>query len=121
MSKPGANLQDSFLNQVRKEDQEVAIVMTNGMTLNGHVKGFDNFTVILGTSDGKQHLIYKHAIAQVIGSATVTPRSADSRRGRSDKEGAKRRTSETNQPDASESKNKEPFNKIDLSGLKLDQ
>ncbi|AXA35608.1 MAG: hypothetical protein KatS3mg130_1022 [Candidatus Sumerlaea sp.] len=121
MSKPGANLQDSFLNQVRKEDQEVAVVMTNGMTLNGHVKGFDNFTVILGTSDGKQHLIYKHAIAQVIGSAAIAPRSADSRRGRSDKDGAKRRPTESNQSETTEAKNKEPFNKIDLSGLKLEQ
>ena len=65
MSKVNMNLQDSFLNQVRKEATEIKLILLDGTTLNGVVKGFDNFTVIL-SSHGAQHLIYKHAIAQLI-------------------------------------------------------
>jgi host factor-I protein len=64
MNKISINLQDVFLNQVRKDKLAVTIYMTNGFQLKGHVKGFDNFTVVLD-SDGKQQLIYKHAISTV--------------------------------------------------------
>ena len=60
------NLQDVFLNQARKEKIPVTIFITNGFQFKGMVRGFDNYTVILDT-DGKQNLIYKHAIS------TVTP------------------------------------------------
>ena len=60
------NLQDVFLNQCRKEKISVTIILTNGFQFKGIVKGFDNYTVILDT-DGKQNLIYKHAIS------TITP------------------------------------------------
>ena len=60
------NLQDSFLNQVRKENVPVIIYLVNGFQLRGSVKGFDNFTVIL-ENDNKQQLVYKHAIS------TITP------------------------------------------------
>lgn len=59
------NLQDVFLNQVRKDKIPVTIFLTNGYQFKGMVKGFDNFTVIL-ESDGKQDLVYKHAISTVI-------------------------------------------------------
>lgn len=59
------NLQDVFLNQVRKEKIPVTIYLTNGFQFKGSVKGFDNFTVIL-ESDGKQNLVYKHAISTII-------------------------------------------------------
>ena len=65
MTKSGMNLQDSFLNQVRKDNQEILLVLLDGARLTGYVRGFDNFTVILGAR-GQQHLIYKHAIAQII-------------------------------------------------------
>jgi host factor-I protein len=58
------NLQDVFLNQVRKEHVPVTIYLTNGFQLRGMVKGFDNFTVVLD-SEGKQQLVYKHAISTV--------------------------------------------------------
>lgn len=58
------NLQDVFLNQVRKEHVPVTIYLTNGFQLRGSVKGFDNYTVILD-SEGKQQLVYKHAISTV--------------------------------------------------------
>jgi host factor-I protein len=57
-------LQDIFLNQVRKEHIAVTIYLTNGFQLKGMVKGFDNFTVVLD-SDGKQQLVYKHAISTI--------------------------------------------------------
>lgn len=64
MNKSNINLQDVFLNQVRKEHLPVTIYLTNGFQLKGMVKGFDNFTVILDT-DGKQQLVYKHAISTI--------------------------------------------------------
>jgi len=66
VNKVNINLQDVFLNQVRKEHIGVTIYLTNGFQLKGLVKGFDNFTVVLDT-DGKQQLVYKHAIS------TITP------------------------------------------------
>lgn len=64
MNKANINLQDVFLNQVRKEHIAVTIYLTNGFQLKGMVKGFDNFTVVLDT-DGKQQLVYKHAISTI--------------------------------------------------------
>ena len=64
MSKQLINLQDNFLNQVRKENISVTVYLINGFQLKGVVKGFDNFTVIL-EADGKQQLIYKHAISTI--------------------------------------------------------
>ena len=59
------NLQDSFLNQIRKENIPVIIYLANGFQLRGAVKGFDNFTVIL-ENDGKHQLVYKHAISTIM-------------------------------------------------------
>jgi len=64
VNKSSINLQDVFLNQVRKDRLAVTVYMTNGFQLKGYVRGFDNFTVVLD-SDGKQQLIYKHAISTV--------------------------------------------------------
>ena len=65
MGKASVNLQDSFLNQVRKENTEVKIVLIDGSILTGTVRGFDNFTIVLNAK-GSQHLIYKHAVSQLI-------------------------------------------------------
>lgn len=56
------NIQDQFLNQLRKENIGVTVFLTNGFQIRGHVKGFDNFTVLF-ESDGKQQLVFKHAIS----------------------------------------------------------
>lgn len=56
------NIQDQFLNQLRKDNISVTVFLTNGFQLRGLIKGFDNFTVILET-EGKQQLVYKHAIS----------------------------------------------------------
>jgi host factor-I protein len=58
------NLQDAFLNQIRKEKMPVTIFLVNGFQIKGMVKGFDNFTVIV-EMDQKQQLVYKHAISTV--------------------------------------------------------
>ncbi len=58
------NLQDNFLNQMRKENRAVSIHLLNGFQMKGYVKGFDNFTVILEVA-GKQNLVYKHAISTI--------------------------------------------------------
>lgn len=60
-----ANLQDIFLNQARKDHIPVTIYLTNGFQFKGIVKGFDSFTVVLDT-EGKQNLVYKHAISTII-------------------------------------------------------
>ena len=59
------NLQAIFLNQVRREKQVETMFLMNGFQMHGTVKGFDGFTVILD-SDGKQQLIYKHAISTIV-------------------------------------------------------
>ena len=65
MAKNTMNLQDSFLNQVRKDNTEIEMVLIGGNRILGYVRGFDKFTVII-TAKGGQHLVYKHAIAQSI-------------------------------------------------------
>jgi len=59
------NLQDAFLNQLRREKSNVTMFLMNGFQLHGVVRGFDGFTVILD-SEGKQQMIYKHAISTVV-------------------------------------------------------
>lgn len=65
------NIQDHYLNQLRKERIAVTVFLTNGFQLRGVVKAFDNFTVLLET-EGKQQLIYKHAISTFAPSKNVT-------------------------------------------------
>jgi len=65
MNKSPINLQDLFLNQVRKENIPVTIYLINGFQLKGMVRGFDNFTVVLDF-EGKQQMVYKHAISTVM-------------------------------------------------------
>ena len=60
--KGNINLQDNFLNTVRKDKINVTIYLVNGFQLRGLVKSFDNFTVLI-ESEGKQQMIYKHAIS----------------------------------------------------------
>jgi host factor-I protein len=59
------NLQDLFLNQARRNKLPLTMFLMNGFQLRGIVTGFDNFTVVLDT-EGKQQLIYKHAISTII-------------------------------------------------------
>lgn len=72
------NLQDMFLNQVRKEGVSVTIYLTNSVQLKGQVRGFDAFTVLLDAPSKPTQLVYKHAIASIVPAKTVgTYRSAN--------------------------------------------
>lgn len=65
MSEKKQNLQDTFLNQVRKSKTPVTIFLVNGVKLQGIVSWFDNFCVLL-KRDGHAQLVYKHAISTVM-------------------------------------------------------
>ncbi len=65
MNKSPINLQDTFLNQVRKENLPVTIYLVNGFQLKGLIRGFDNFTVVI-EFEGRQQMVYKHAISTVM-------------------------------------------------------
>jgi len=56
------NLQDAILQEVRREKVPVTLFLMNGFQLRGTITGFDSFVVVL-VSDGKQQMIYKHAIS----------------------------------------------------------
>ena len=64
------NLQDTFLNNLRKNNVFVTVFLLNGFQLKGLIKSYDNFTVLL-ESEGKQQLIYKHAISTFVPSKNV--------------------------------------------------
>lgn len=63
-AKSAINLQDGYLNQIRKDNILTTVYLINGFQLKGFVKAFDNYTVLLEV-DGKQMLIYKHAISTI--------------------------------------------------------
>lgn len=68
--KSNINLQDVFLNRARKESISLTIYLINGYQIKGLVKGFDNYTIILD-SEGRQQLIYKHAISTIIPNSPI--------------------------------------------------
>ena len=65
------NLQDTFLNQARTEKISVTIFLMNGFQFKGIVRGFDNFTIILDC-EGKQNLVYKHAISTIVPTRSIS-------------------------------------------------
>jgi host factor-I protein len=65
MSEKQQNLQDTFLNAVRKSKSAVTIFLVNGVKLQGNITWFDNFCVLL-RRDGQAQLVYKHAISTVM-------------------------------------------------------
>lgn len=74
--KQSINIQDTFLNQIRKESVPVTIYLVNGFQLRGVVRGFDNFTIVID-SDGKQQMVYKHAISTFTPARAVSLMSND--------------------------------------------
>ena len=64
MSDP-TNLQDAILKEVRRDKVPVTLFLMNGFQLRGTITGFDSFVVVL-VSDGKQQMIYKHAISTLV-------------------------------------------------------
>lgn len=63
--KSALNLQDIFLNQVRKEHGLITVYLISGYQIKGYVKGFDSYTIVVD-SDGKQQMIYKHAVSTIV-------------------------------------------------------
>jgi host factor-I protein len=66
MNKTQVNLQDTFLNQVRKENIAVTIYLINSVQLRGHVRGFDTFTILLESPGRPTQLVYKSAITSIV-------------------------------------------------------
>ncbi len=71
------NLQEAILKEVRRDRVPVTLFLMNGFQLRGVITGYDNFVVVL-LSDGKQQMIYKHAISTLapmkpLKAATPTP------------------------------------------------
>ncbi|MBI2874179.1 MAG: RNA chaperone Hfq [Firmicutes bacterium] len=64
MQKMAINLQDTFLNLVRKENVPLTVFLVNGYQLKGMVKGFDNFTLVMEV-EGRHQLVYKHAVSTI--------------------------------------------------------
>lgn len=69
-SEKSQNVQDVFLNHIRKEKNSVTIFLVNGVKLQGIVTWFDNFSVLL-RRDGHTQLVYKHAISTIMPSNPV--------------------------------------------------
>ncbi len=65
------NLQDMFLNQVRKEGIGVTIYLMGGVQLRGQVRGFDAFTIMLDTPGKPTQLVYKHAVTSIVPSRPI--------------------------------------------------
>src|ERR1700736_6711935 len=72
MDKPAQNIQDSFLNNARKEKSVITIYLLSGVKLSGRIRSFDKYSLVMETNNQEQ-LIFKHAISTV-----VTTRSAHS-------------------------------------------
>ena len=62
--KKNTNLQDTFLTKARRQNVPLTVFLVNGFQMRGMVRGFDPFTVVL-ESEGKQQMIYKHAISTI--------------------------------------------------------
>ena len=70
------NLQEIFLTQVRRDRRPVTIFLMNGFQMRGIVTGFDAFVILL-QSDGKQQMIYKHAISTIAPLSPIDLHEAD--------------------------------------------
>ena len=71
MASDRQNLQDAFLNQVRKEKNSVTVFLINGVKLQGVITWFDHFCILL-RRDGQSQLVYKHAISTIMPSQNVS-------------------------------------------------
>jgi host factor-I protein len=74
MEKSSQNIQDSFLNNARKEKTSVTIYLLGGVRLNGRIKSFDKYSLIL-ESNSQEHLVFKHAISTVVTGRASHPAS----------------------------------------------
>lgn len=68
MAEASQNIQDVFLNNVRKQKESLTIFLVNGVKLSGYITAFDNFSVLLRRENHVQ-LVYKHAISTILPSS----------------------------------------------------
>jgi host factor-I protein len=71
MDKPAQNIQDSFLNNARKDKVVLTIYLMSGVKLSGRIKSFDKYSLVLETNNQEQ-LIFKHAVSTVVTQKTHT-------------------------------------------------
>ncbi len=77
MEKPAQNIQDSFLNNARKDKIVLTIYLMSGVKLSGRIKSFDKYSLVLETNNQEQ-LIFKHAISTVVTQKTAHSYSGSS-------------------------------------------
>ena len=70
------NLQDVFLTKARRQSAALTVFLVNGFQMRGTITGFDSFVVIL-ESEGRQQMIYKHAISTVVPAQQIDLRADD--------------------------------------------
>ncbi|MBI4466847.1 MAG: RNA chaperone Hfq [Acidobacteria bacterium] len=66
------NIQDDFLNRLRRERTPVAVFLVSGVRLSGRIKSFDKYSLVL-ESEGQEQLLFKHAIATVVAGKASGP------------------------------------------------
>ena len=71
-NKPAQNIQDSFLNTARKDKVPITIYLLSGVKLNGRIRSFDKYSVVLEANNQEQ-LIFKHAISTVVMARSAHP------------------------------------------------
>ena len=69
-SKPAQNIQDTFLNTVRKDKTPITIYLVSGVKLTGKIRSFDKYSVLL-ENNSQEQLIFKHAISTVVSTRSV--------------------------------------------------
>ncbi len=84
-SKPAQNIQDTFLNTVRKDKSPITIYLVSGVKLTGKIRSFDKYSVLL-ENNSQEQLIFKHAISTVVsgramGHGDARPDGGPERRG----------------------------------------
>ena len=72
MEKPAQNIQDSFLNNARKDKVVLTIYLMSGVKLSGRIKSFDKYSLVLETNNQEQ-LIFKHAVSTVVTQKAMHP------------------------------------------------
>src|SRR6266566_1739500 len=77
MDKPAQNIQDSFLNNARKDKIVLTIYLMSGVKLSGRIKSFDKYSLVLETNNQEQ-LIFKHAVSTVVTQKSAHSYSASS-------------------------------------------
>ena len=81
MSKPvNSSIQDTFINQLRKDRAFVTIYLVTGIRLTGKIRNFDKFTVILENKNQEQ-MIFKHAISTISSQKSAPPFAVDAKPG----------------------------------------